>query len=453
MLILVYFFVLCYSAPFQMTPLPGGEPLALLQTRSVMPCSFVATTEAVESFNTSSGVREGLRVYDIGNLMNTAGAFPGAFAMIDDASTGVVWAIVGDDLGGLSFSSLQSCTDTNFVLNADLYVQYNGSKFIASGAGAEKNEVVFFSHDKVVQIGFVQGINGQILGVKSVSEICDLQHVVGYGASSAGDGSHWIQSRNTGYLLKDAMAFPALNTSSVTGFQSFRLQYPVLGHAWGGSLFASLTPSIPGVLQYPAGALNFVPPAVDPRPFVQMTVHEWIYHEYTTALSQASMRIGAETYVVVLSQGTFPYGQPHRLNFILLYREDGSGGTFPTPILKLTHEIDFADDIYGHFRPVNLSIFYEQPPNGGNQTGGFLSVIMQSWETKELGIFDFQFSSTMFNTTENKLVVSAPSQDRCYISQATPQKICPTQTCQFVPYGTALFNDQSSSVCGGKQIC
>ena len=95
-----------------------------------------------------------------GRLVASVGVFDNKYG-----ASGVV-AVVADDAGGLTFSSLSDCS-AEFLIDPSKTLQIGTSSFSLVKEGLDAGSRIFVSNEYAVTIGYVQGTTGLTLGVQT----------------------------------------------------------------------------------------------------------------------------------------------------------------------------------------------------------------------------------------------------------------------------------------------
>jgi hypothetical protein len=320
-----------------------------------MNCSFIVSTEAVHGFNFSdTGVRQAISLAAVGNFITTPNAEVRGLLMVDDQGGDGTWSIAADSKGGVSFAHTSSCND-DFQLEFDLYVKY-ATSFIGVGDGlglGSSGDVYVIAPDFVVVVGWVQGVKGPVLGVRSVinfqsGTLPENATIIGT-AFNHKTGLGVIQTFMTGYSLSlEGVLTPISQPGNARFFsmQQYHLQTPVLGSQNGGVLFSSDTNPVTSNGFQPS--LSFFP--ATPAGFRVMQVERtgYSYKSFSTSL-QPAQQFENQTTVGYASYGsTFEgMGSVHILQKIALYVEQPFNS--PKMILQVLDTWTFTSDHYDSF--------------------------------------------------------------------------------------------------------
>jgi hypothetical protein len=283
------------------------------------------------------------------------------------------------------------------------------------------SDVMFYSTKHVLRLGFVNGVKGKVLGVKSLVPIEQPlqkdEYVVGSGLASSLEPSAFFMTTKAGYSMQNAVPNVTLMVAGggMMGYQSFSLQKPVVGRKFGGALLSSLGRE--ANQNVPWAMLSFVIPAVESIKWKYMQFPNDFTKIMELRVSQSFVRSGSTSLAYFVSQSLYSTQPNHTLYLLTVFDEASATGlNFPRPILNLHSQWTYANEELYDYSPITSSLYYEQPPNLGNASSGLVSVILQDSSGTNFGILDFStFASPDEHVTQ--LEVKDAESEGCMMLQ------------------------------------
>jgi hypothetical protein len=363
-----------------------------------MDCSFVATTSYILGFNFSSdGVRQPISRSPTSNFISTPQAQAVGVMMVDDQAGDGTWSIVADSSGGISFAHTSSCDDA-FALDFDLYLNYTGANFLGVSDSlnfGNKGDVYVIGESQIVVIGWVHGVNGNILGVRKIVNFnagfsfSSSDAIVGSG-STENAGTSLIFTKQSGFSIDADGTVTAISQvggggdgagGSFRGMLQLELQKPLVGSRVAGILLNSYSDQVNGV-PYQASASFF--PTADPQ-FrtlqIDLDTRDHLWWSFSTTTQPAQQYLNSTTFVYVTAHditGRFA------LQKIAMFKEQPFSG--PQKIVSVSGTWSFYQKAY---LPMD-DIFVERVL--GNQ-GTRVSQMVGQAQGSAFGVIDFDLTA------------------------------------------------------------
>jgi hypothetical protein len=195
MILVFLLFVIAVHAGHELFPVPGRSPLTLYHPVDFIDgkCGFIFTTTSVVIFE---GVYSFISSQNVLNLIASPTATVTCACMfVSPLAPSLMYAAIGDNEGGISFSVINGCNG-NFILDIEKSFRFENVSFhsvLLVGSGADP-DMLFEGDNMTVTVGWLQGTNGLILGVKQKQILS---------SSLLGNKGTAISSRDTRVVLQD----------------------------------------------------------------------------------------------------------------------------------------------------------------------------------------------------------------------------------------------------------